>query len=61
MVTDGQVKELRRLLDLSRTLASAARMTEMSEKTARDYRDDERLPSQRKEVRTYRTRFDCVC
>ena len=58
MVTDGQVKELRRLLDQGRTLASAARMTEMSEKTARDYRDDERLPSQRKEARNYRTRVD---
>ena len=38
MVTDGRFKELRRLLNLSRTLAASARMTEMSEKTARKYR-----------------------
>ena len=30
----------------------------MSEKTARDYRDDDRLPSQRKTPRDYRTRRD---
>ena len=58
MVTDGRVKELRRLLNLSRTLAASARMTEMSEKTARKYRDDERLPSERKTARDYRTRAD---
>jgi hypothetical protein len=58
MVTDGQVKELRRLLDQGKTLATAARMTEMSEKTARSYRDDDSLPSQRKKPRTYRTRVD---
>jgi hypothetical protein len=33
-------------------------MTEMSKKTARKYRDDHRLPSQRKEARDYRTRLD---
>lgn len=58
MVTDGQVKELRRLLGQGKSLAASARMTEMSEKTARDYRDDERLPSQRKSERLYRTRID---
>ena len=58
MVTDGQVKELRRLLDQGKTLAAAARMTEMSEKTARNYRDDDSLPSQRKKDRNYRTRID---
>ena len=58
MITNGCVKELRRLLGLGRTLASSARMTEMSEKTARKYRDDERLPSERKTVRDYRTRVD---
>lgn len=46
MVTDGQVKELWRLLDRGKTLATAARMTEMSNKTARNYRDDDR-PAQR--------------
>lgn len=58
MVGDGQVKELRRLLSSGRTLAASARMTEMSEKTARDYRDDDRLPSTRKQPRNYRTRTD---
>lgn len=58
MVMDGQVKELRRMLAQGKTLAAAARMTEMSEKTARSYRDDDRLPSQRKSVRNYRTRVD---
>ena len=58
MVTDGQVKELRRLLLRGKSLAASARMTQMSEKTARDYRDDQRLPSQRKAKRKYRTRVD---
>ena len=58
MVGDGQVKELRRLLYSGKSLALSARMTEMSDKTARDYRDDDRLPSQRKTQRDYRTRSD---
>ena len=58
MVSDGQVKELRRLLLRGKSLALSARMTEMSDKTARDYRDDDRLPSQRKTQRDYRTRPD---
>ena len=58
MVTDGQVRKLRRLLDLSNSLAASARMTGMDEKTARSYRDDDRLPSGRKKTRDYRTRVD---
>jgi transposase len=58
MVKDGQVKELRRLLALGRSLSTSARMTEMDDKTARNYRDDDRLPSQRKKPRNYRTRRD---
>jgi hypothetical protein len=58
MVSDGHVKELQRLLAQGKSLAASARMTEMSEKTARDYRDDQRLPSQRKQPRNYRTRVD---
>ena len=58
MTTDGQVKELRRLLALRKPLAAAARMTLMDEKTARKYRDDDRLPSQRTKPRDYRTRVD---
>jgi hypothetical protein len=57
MVTDGRVKELRRLLGMGRTLIDSARMAEMSENTARKYRDDG-LPSQKKTARTYRTRTD---
>ena len=58
MVSDGQVKELRRLLFSGKSLAFSARMTQMSDKTARNYRDDQRLPSQRKSARNYRTRTD---
>lgn len=58
MVTDGQVSELRRWLAAGKPLSSAARMALMDKKTARSYRDDERLPSQRKEPRQYRTRTD---
>ena len=58
MVTDGQAKELRRMLAQGKPLAAAARMTLMDEKTARGYRDDSRLPSQRKKPRDYRTRTD---
>ena len=58
MIKDGPVKELRRLLGLGRSLAASARMTEMTEKTARKYRDDGRLPSERKTARNYRTRVD---
>ena len=32
MIKDGQVKELRRMLNLGKTLAASARMTEMTEK-----------------------------
>ena len=58
MMTDGQVLELRRLLKKGVSLVASARMTVMDEKTARDYRDDQRLPSQRKTPRDYRTRLD---
>lgn len=58
MVTDGKVKELRRLLASGKSLAASSRMTEMDEKTARHYRNDNRLPSQRKKPRNYRTRID---
>ena len=40
MVSDGQVKELRRWLHLGKSLAASARIAEMDEKTARRYRDD---------------------
>jgi hypothetical protein len=58
MPTDGQVLELRRWLAAGKSLAASARMASMDKKTARSYRDDERLPSQRKSARNYRTRTD---
>lgn len=58
MLTDGQVSELRRWLAKGKSLAASARMASMDKKTARSYRDDERLPSQRKSPRQYRTRVD---
>ena len=58
MVTDGQVSELRRWLAAGKSLAASARMASMDKKTARSYRDDGRLPSQRKTTRSYRTRVD---
>lgn len=58
MVTDGQVKELWRLLDRGVSLAAAARRTEMCDKTARKYRDQPGLPSHGKKSRDYRTRVD---
>ena len=58
MITNGRVKELRRLLSLGRTLGDSARMAEMSEKTARKDRDSDGLPSQQTSDRSYRTRID---
>lgn len=58
MVTDGQVSQLRQWLADGKSLAAAARMASMDKKTARSYRDDQRLPSQRKTTRQYRTRVD---
>ncbi len=48
MISVGRVKEIRRLLAQSKRLAFSAWINEMSEKTARRYRDDDRLTSQRK-------------
>lgn len=58
MVSDGQVKELWRLLAQGKSLATSSRMTGMSEKTARKYQSDQPLPSERKQPRNYRTRTD---
>ena len=58
MIQDGQARKLRRLLSRGDSLASAARKTGMDEKTARKYRDSERLPSQTRPPRTWRTRVD---
>ena len=58
MTTDGQVLELRRLMAIGKSLADSARMAVMTPKTARSYRDDDRLPSERRLPRDYRTRID---
>ncbi len=51
MMTDGQVSELRRWLAAGKPLSTAARMALMDKKTARSYRGDPYLPSQRKTSR----------
>jgi hypothetical protein len=58
MVKDGQVRHLLRLLGIGTTLATAARKTDMDEKTARKYRQAGQLPSQRVTARWWRTRSD---
>jgi hypothetical protein len=59
VVTDGQVRKLRQLLEQRTPLALAAGRTGMSDKTARHYRDHPTLPSIRRKIpRTYRTRID---
>lgn len=58
MITDGQVRRLRRLLDAGEFLIVAAGRTGMDEKTARKYRDSQGLPSELAKPRTWRTRED---
>lgn len=58
MVTDAQVRKLRLLLGRGGSLALSARKTGMDEKTARKYRGDQPMPSQRTATRDYRTRTD---
>jgi hypothetical protein len=58
MIKDGQVRKLCRLLDAGACLAVAAGRTGMDEKTARKYRDLDRLPSEVVRPRTWRTRKD---
>ncbi len=58
MIMDGQVRRLRRFLDAGEFLVVAAGRTGMDEKTARKYRDAEKLPSELAKPRTWRTRED---
>ena len=58
MVTDQQVRRLKSLMQKKKTLAQTAAEAGMDEKTARKWRDCEKLPSQCKQLRTYRTRTD---
>src|SRR5210317_1755998 len=60
MVTDNQVKQLRRYLQQGKTLDLAAAKSGMDPKTARKYRDHCKLPSELRaeQIRTWRTRDD---
>lgn len=57
MITDRQVRRLRRLLVAGETLSRAAWKTGMNRKTASKYRDG-KLPSERAAEHTWRTRED---
>lgn len=58
MKTDREVRKLMSELNSGRSLAAAARASEMAENTARRYRDLGRLPSEARVERTWRTRED---
>src|ERR1700689_5275513 len=58
MVTDAQVRRLKRLSKTEKNQELAAAKAGMDRKTARDYLGDPRLPSERKEDRSWRTRSD---
>lgn len=58
MVTDEQVRRLRKLSKTEKDQEVAAAKAGMAPNTAREYRRDPRLPSERKEDRSWRTRQD---
>lgn len=58
MVTDEQVRRLRKLIMKEKTYTTAAAKAGMDEKTARKWRDSRKLPSECRLIRTYRTRSD---
>jgi hypothetical protein len=58
MVTDAQVRRLKRLSKTEKNQELAAVKAGMDPKTARDYLTDPRLPGERKGDRTWRTRSD---
>jgi hypothetical protein len=58
MVTDAQVRRLKRLSKTEKNQELAAAKAGMDPKTARDYLRDPRLPNERKKDRTWRTRSD---
>ena len=58
MITDNQVRRLRRLMQTEKTLSSAAAKAGMDEKTARKYIRLNKLPSELKVEHTWRTRED---
>jgi len=60
VVTDNQVRKMKKFLSQGKTLEVAASRSGMDEKTARKYRDMKQLPSEIKasRVRDWRTRKD---
>jgi hypothetical protein len=58
MVSDNQVRRLRKLMQHDNRLALNAAKAGMDEKTARKYLDSERLPIEVAEEHTWRTRED---
>src|SRR5947209_4123425 len=58
MLTDRRFRRLRTLFQTEPTLAKVADKAGIDEKTARKYRDSDRLPSQRRAPRHWRTRPD---
>jgi len=58
VVTDQQVRLLRKLSKTEKRLSIAAAKAGMDEKTARKYRSLKRLPSEVQVERTWRTRED---
>src|SRR5690606_6196761 len=58
MVTDQQVRRLFHMLQDGKTLADAAMLAGMDEKTARKYRDSGTVPSESRRPHTWRTRPD---
>jgi hypothetical protein len=58
MVTDLQVRRLRKLMSEGYTLSSSATKAGIDEKTARKYLNSENLPSEMSSPHTWRTRED---
>jgi len=58
MVSDHQVRKLKKMLSNEKTLRESALKSGMDEKTARKYRRAGELPSELKEEHTWRTRKD---
>ena len=60
MITDNQVKKLKKYLNQGKTLEISAARSGMDEKTARKYREQDKLPSEIKagRIREWCTRED---
>lgn len=58
MVTDNQVRRLKKMLSEGKNLSISAAKAGMDDKTARKYRDTGKLPTELKKEHTWRTRAD---